>query len=248
MPYFSLDDFASMATLEPDLMTESVVYQQLRLLREGVSVNLRTSNLKLHHSKNGIQMISAGAVGIQQVLSILLHRSDTEARTVERLMGREEVVASGDVDSRRHPVIEIRVTEHHLVFELIISPDAWWDQQNLVGKLSVPRHREEFYKLMRKTDDDYKMGFWGGIHLSEMHLTGAQFKRPVIMNEWLNTYEARKDWFRLGIWYEPESSLLDENLLIPELVEQIKVLYPIYEYLRWTGDNNFQDFYNASTT
>lgn len=248
MPYFSQNDYASLATLNPDTMAESSVYQQLLTLREGIFTNLRTANLTLHQSKNAIQMTSAGDVGIQKALTVFYHRNDAEARVVERLMGREEVAAVGKVDSRRHPVIEVRISESNLVLELIVSPDAWWDHQNLVGKLSITRHREDFYKLMQNFDDHYKLGFWQGVSLSEMHLTGLQFKRSAILSEWLNTFEAGKDWFRLGIWYEPDSLLLDEVNIIPELLKQIKLLYPIYDYLLWTSDNNFRDFYKSQTT
>ena len=50
-------------------------------------------------------------------------------------MGKESGAQTGDVDTYRHPVIELRLTPDQFAIELILSPYAWLDQQNLIGKL-----------------------------------------------------------------------------------------------------------------
>jgi hypothetical protein len=171
-------------------------------------------------------------------------RTKGEAVTVERLMGREEVANVNAIDAHRHPVIELRLSQDGLALELLLSPDAWWDQQNLLGKMTVARHRQDFYLMLRNFSSRYCMGFWNGTHLSEMHLTANQFQHPRIMEEWMSTFEPGADWWRLGIWYAYEDAALDESAIVQEMMKQIRLLYSVYDYIRWTSDNNYREFYS----
>lgn len=81
-----------------------------------------------------------------------------EARAVERLMGREGEM----VDVRRHPVIELRPLGTGFVMEMILTPDAWFYQQNFIGKLSIERHLSTFHKLISNLSEDFRLGFLAG--------------------------------------------------------------------------------------
>jgi hypothetical protein len=176
-------------------------------------------------------------------LCVAYMRQRGQAVTVERLMGREEVASVHTIDTRRHPVIEIRLGSDGLALELIMSPDAWLDQQNLVGKLRVGRHRQEFYTLLKDLSSAYCMGFWHGTHLSDMHLTAYQFQHPRIMDEWMSTFQPGADWWRIGVWFAYEDEMLDEQQIVWTLLKEIKLLYALYENLAWTSDNNFREFF-----
>jgi len=245
MTYFTRDDHTELATLEPGTANQLTVYAKLQGLNEALHSQLRNANLAVFTGNPLVHEKSVCAVQAQQVISIPYRRSNTEAIIVERLMGREEVAGTDTIEVRRHPVIELRLTPDYLTVELLLSPDAWWDQRNFAGKLSIARQRTEFFRLMRQLDENYRLGYWQGTHLGEMHLTARQFHHIDILNEWINTFEAGKDWFRLGIWYEPETLPADEASIQAELLSRIKQLYPLYQYLLWTGDNNFQEFYDV---
>lgn len=219
-------------------------------LHQKIYPALRMQNLDLTvHKSTGGDVIQQQAGGHGQTglaLAIRYLRTYSQAVAVERLMGREIEVAPENVEPHRHPLIELRLLPEHFVVELVIAPEAWYDQQNMMGKLSLDRYRHEFYELLEKQHAACCLGFWQGAHLSDMHLKAAFFRRTRLLDEWLSTFEPGKDWFRLGRWYTPESPPLAESHIYNEIIEQIRALYAVYDYIIWTGNNNFRNFYKAA--
>lgn len=172
-------------------------------------------------------------------------RSPEQAQLVERLMGRDGLGAPLHVDIHRHPVIELRLTPQHFTIELVLAPSAWWDQRNLIGKLSVARHREAFRMLLQRMDGDYRFGFWDGSHLSDVHLTNRQLLRGSVLEEWMSTFSDGQDWLRVGVWYDPSHPALNANSILSEVTQRIAALYGVYTFLLWTSNNNFHSFYKG---
>ncbi len=218
-------------------------------LHQKIYPALRMQNLDLtvHKIAGGdvIQQHSGGhgQTGVALVIQYL--RTYSHAVAVERLMGREIEVAPENVETHRHPLIEVRLLPDHFVVELVISPEAWYDQHNMMGKLSIDRYRREFYELLGKQNPACCLGFWQGMYLSDMHLKAVFFQRTRLLDEWMSTFEPQKDWFRLGRWYTPDSPPLAETHIYTEIVEQVRALYTIYDYIIWTGNNNFHNFYKT---
>lgn len=222
------------------------LHARMRTLHETLYPRMRANNLDLHlypeSAKGALHTQSVADVKTQQTVLLAYLRDPVHAVTVERLMGREEVASEKGIEIHRHPVIELRLTPEHFVVEFLISPDAWWDQQNLAGRLTVDRHRDELYQQLRQMPH-VRLGFWQGVHLSDMHMDSTRFHRTALLTEWLSTFEPGKDWFRLGKWYTPEDESLAEETIFDELLTQIKNLYVVYIQMLWHGDNNFRDFY-----
>lgn len=218
-------------------------------LHQKVYPSLRMQNLDLTvHKLAAGEVIQQRSVGHGQgglAFVVQYLRTYSQAVAVERLMGREIEVAPENVETQLHPMIELRLLPDYVSVELLVSPDAWWDQQNLMGKLSIDRYRQDFYALLGKQNAACCLGFWQGVHLSDMHLKAAFFKRTRLLEEWLSTFEPGKDWFRLGRWYTPDSAPLTEEHIFTEIIEQIRALYAIYDYIIWTGNNNFRNFYKS---
>ncbi|QPC84342.1 hypothetical protein G4Y79_08195 [Phototrophicus methaneseepsis] len=207
---------------------------------------LRTQNIDLHimfEEQGVVTDHSATSIHKGDALAIQYTRSRSQARVVERLMGREEAAAVGDVSTRRHPMIELRIAPEALAIELVVAPEARWDQANLAGKLSIDRHSQALYSLLRSMGSNFAMGFWRGVHRNELHLTTAQFYHPQIMDEWMSTFEPGQDWFRLGVWYEPEDDALAHTEFANTILGHIRALYGVYKHILWASDNNFHDFY-----
>jgi hypothetical protein len=250
MAYFSVENLEELNISNVEAIASSDRIQKasknLQQLHEKIYAQVTSHNMDLHiltSAKSAVVPTSASAVKNGGTLSVAYLRQKATALTVERLMGREEVASINTLESHRHPVIEIRLGSENLALELILSPDAWWDQQNLKGKLSVARHRHEMYELLFKLADNFCMGFWRGAHLSEMHLTANQFQHPRIMDEWMSTFEPGADWWRMGVWYDYNDEALSEEKIVETLVNNMRPLYAIYGWLAWTGDNNFREFY-----
>jgi hypothetical protein len=223
-----------------------VVSKRLQQLHEKLYAQFKLHGLDLHIIVPQVAAVMPSSVSTVEnggALSLAYLRQRAEAVTVERLMGREEVASVHTIDVHRHPVIEIRLGSDGLALELILSPDAWWDQQNFVGKLSISRYRQEFYTLLFDLSSAYRMGFWNGTHLSEMHLTANQFQHPRIMDEWMSTFEPSADWWRVGIWYAYDDDAISETNILETLMNQVRLLYTLYNHMRWTSDNNYRDFY-----
>jgi nicotinamide riboside kinase len=218
---------------------------QLRALHKFIRTHLRTQSLDLHlmvPDSNAVQFSTVCDRDTEEVLTVAYTRARGQAVTVERLMGREEIASVNTVDIRRHPALEMRLSRDAFAIELLLSPAAWWDQQNLAGKLTVERHRMDFYEMLQQCDN-YIMGFWQGTHLSDLRLESKYFQHTRIMDEWLSTFQPAADWFRLGVWYELDAPELSEENIEDEILKQLRVLHALYQHLLWTSDNNFRDFY-----
>lgn len=222
-----------------------VAQARLQKLHEKVYAKLQLNDYDLHlidPPQDAVQETTLSDFNNPEVLTVTYMRRREHAVMVEKLMGRDEVASLKNVQPRFHTVIEMRLTATGFTVELLMSPDAWYDQQNLVGKLSIPRHKQEFYDILQKLDDVHCMGFWRGIHLSDMHLDAKYFQYPRIMNEWLSTFTPTKDWLRLGVWYQIDADEMSDETIVTELVKQIEQLYRIYDFSIWTTDNSFRDF------
>ena len=243
--YFTRHDHESLATL-PTRDAEQT-YDKFYELHRTLYRRMRDRNYDLHPHWNKSTLItnrSAACSGEIVGLTLPYLRSAEQGMLVERLMGRDSADASGDI--YRHPIIELRITPDNFAVELIMSPLSWWDQRNLIGKLTVPRHRETLRSILQRIEGDYRFGFWDGVGLSDMHLTRRQLLRGNILDEWMSTFADGQDWLRIGVWYEPEDPALDDDRILSEVVEHIVALQQLYTFMLWTSNNNFQSFYRKT--
>lgn len=243
MAYFSEDDIQALAS--DNLKDKMRVQQHFLGLHKTIYKHLQDNDFDLTITKPMASAVHSETVSHHSdnsTLAIQYMRKREQAVPVERLMGREGVVSVNNIITRLHPVIEMRLSDTGFAIEFIISPDAWYDQQNAQGKLTVPRHRQEFYSILANLDETHYMGFWQGTHLSDMTLNGKFFPHTRILNEWLSTFHPNADWFRIGKWYALDDEALSSDRIVAELIEQFEVLYPIYRFFLWTSGNNFREF------
>jgi hypothetical protein len=191
-----------------------------------------------------VTSVSAAGGSASELNALIYLRSEGQARMVEENMGLESRSRGyGGISASRHPVIEVRDTPDHFAVELIISPDAWWDQQNVIGKLELDRHQVGLRGLLRSMKPDYCFGFWEGEHLSDMHLTARQLWQGRILNEWLGTFADGQDYLRFGVWYDRDDPALDPRRIANEVYTRLSDLYALYNFLVWSSNNNYRGFY-----
>ncbi|GAB4516131.1 MAG: hypothetical protein OHK0046_20870 [Anaerolineae bacterium] len=178
-------------------------------------------------------------------MSLVYSRTPAEALTVERIIGRETQHHT-ETQIFLHPTLEVRLLPTHLAVELVVAPDARYDQQNFVGKLSLHQHRDTFFRVLSRLGSGFMLGFWAGNHLDSMHLNTEQLPPARILFEYLDTFAAGRDYFRVGRWYDPQDAALGEDLIVNEIFQRLRQLYTVYDFLRWTSDNNFHSFYQKS--
>lgn len=261
-PYFSASEHAALADFTGQSMNQSateniqIMRDKLHELHLSLHRRMRDQNWDLHPHWEKQLLIAPRSAAVNTVatatsmrgLTLSYLRSKEHATLVERLTGREGAGSHLTLDSNRHPVIEIRLTPEHLAVELVLSPSAWWDQRNLIGKVSVARHRETLRGLLQRMNGDFFFGFWEGEALSEQHLTNRQLLRGNILDEWMSTFADGQDWLRVGAWYTPEDEHLTTDRIVSELVTRIGALYNLYIFTLWTSNNNFQTFYRGHGT
>lgn len=196
-----------------------------------------------------ITPVSAAGGHDSNVHALIYLRSEEQARVVEENMGLESRTRGyGSINASRHPVIEVRDTPDHFAVELIISPDAWWDQQNVIGKLELDRHQVGLRGLLRSMKPDYCFGFWEGERLSDMHLTARQLWQGNVLNEWLGTFADGQDYLRFGVWYDRNDPALDPRRIAGEVYTRLSDLYTLYNFLVWSSNNNYRGFYEKRGT
>ncbi|MDL1900523.1 hypothetical protein FBR02_07110 [Anaerolineae bacterium CFX9] len=256
--YFTAADHAALAEYphgagQPVSEAIQIVHDKLYELHISLHRRMRDQNWDLHPHWDRQHLIVPRSAALNAAtqdatmrgLTLSYLRSKEHAQLVERLTGREGAGSHLTLDSNRHPVIEVRVTPENLVVELVLSPSAWWDQRNLIGKVSVARHRETLRGLLQRMNGDFFFGFWEGVTLSEQHLTNRQLLRGNVFDEWMSTFADGQDWLRVGVWYVPEEEHLRTERIVSELVTRIGALYNLYNFTLWTSNNNFQTFYRG---
>lgn len=160
-------------------------------------------------------------------------RLPAEAQAVEQLI---KLQPQTQINLRHHPVIELRLTEQWLTLELILNPEAWYDQRNWLGKLGIKRYRNEFYSMVSALDPSIRIGSWAGIHPADPYLTSAQLKHPRIFEAWISTFSDGRDWLRIGVWYPADPDTIG---MVEGLYTHAQSLYQLYQYMAWTGRNDF---------
>lgn len=255
MTYFSVKDHGQLTftgdhTAAGDNELQ-LVYDKFFELHKSLHRRLRDNNLDLHPHWNHSSIISnrsASCSAQTDTLTLAYFRSKEQAQLVERLMGRDGMGWNCDVEIYRHPIIEVRLTPNHVAVELVVTPYAWWDQQNFIGKMAIPRHRDQFRSILQRIPGDFRIGFWDGTDLSDMHLLTNQLVRGNYLYDWMSTFCDGQDWLRMGMWYEPNDPALDAGRITSELVHRIGALYSVYSFLLWTSNNDFHSFYQKSSS
>lgn len=255
MQYFSQDDHNAVLAVQspsshhaPELER---IHNRLHELHRKLYGKMRQRRIDLHPnpaSTSAITHSTSTTPFAVETLTLTYMRSRPEAEHVESMMGRDSLHRVDDIKPEHHPNIELRLTPDHFAIELVISPYAWYDQQNFAGKMTVATHRNYFFKMLRYSTTPYVLGFWTGVHQGAMNLNTEQMPPRDVFFEYMDTFAARRDWLRLGRWYEPDDPALDESSILEEAFNQIRELFGFYQFILWKNDNNFQSFYKKITS
>lgn len=72
-----------------------------------------------------------------------------------------------------------------------------------------------------------------------MHLTPKFLNHRYVLEKWMSTYTDGRDYFRVGVWSDTDLTPRDTlNILEP--------LYKVYEFIAWSGSNDFRTFYRGA--
>ena len=252
MMYFSQEHYASLVSLEIDLHGDDSLqrlHKRLIDLHRALYPRMKQNGFALYPAPEtpaGVRQDSACIPTPANTMTLTYMRSQAEAETVESMMGRDVLSAVKSIESHRHPVIELRLSPDHFTVELVVSPDAWYDQQNLIGKLSVSQHRNRFHQILSELTANYRVGFWSGIHLDDTHLNTDHMPPSSILYEYLNTFADRRDWLRIGRWYDPDDPILNADTIIDETLARVAELYALYTFISWSSNNNFHSLYQKA--
>lgn len=245
MAYFNAEDHDSLSQDDFQVRSEKA-QRKLMDLHSHIHEKARFYSWDIHPQQQKSRIISdvsaAATSESQNVLVLSYFRPQEQALLVEELMGMEQTEA----EAYRHPVIEVRMAPEYLAVELIVSPYAWWDQQNFIGKMSLEKNRQQLRTLLYDFEASYRFGFWGGEAPSDMYLTSWQLLQGRVLNDWINTFADGQDWLRFGSWYEPCCDALSEDKIADELSKRVGELYALYDFMLWSSNNNYHKFYKQA--
>ncbi len=228
--------------------TMEQAYNMLLKLHQTLSERARHYDWDLHPHPKKSSLISRSSATTSttqaNVLTLSYFRSAHQTQLVENLMHIDTANCPDSGEPYRHPVLELRFGADYFAIELVLSPFARWDQQNLIGKLELKRHRATLRQLISSMDSDYRFGFWEGTDLSDMHLTTWELSHGRVLEEWMNTFAEGQDWLRFGMWYDVNSEEFTLENMLAEAPRRIADLYTLYDFMLWTSNNNFQSFYD----
>lgn len=250
--YFSTQDHAAMTGIasHADTHNAATIYnvtERLGSLQQSLSRRIFAVGSDLQPVWDRplpVSNYSFSTNGAIDGLTAAFVRPRSQAAMIEKMMGRG---TSGNhvAEPYRHPILELRITADHIAVELIMSPYAWWDQRNFVGKLRVERHRDALRSLLCDAQDSFYLGFWSGESLSDVHLSCRQLLRGRFLEEWFGTFAAEHDWFRIGVWYEPDHRTMSQDNILAELSRRAVALTRLYSFFAWTSENNFHSLINT---
>lgn len=249
MSYFEKTDHDALLSLETghsqDEASLQRVHTRMIQLHRLLHPRLKQHGFNLH-ADQGLSQRSGASPFLTPSLSLSYLRSPSDSENVERIIGLDPATTPKENKIYLNPTIELRITPEGFVIELIVAPEARYDQQNFVGKLSVRNHRMKFYKLLSDLEANYFLGFWVGVHVDNVHLETMNLPPQRILLEYLDTFAAGRDYLRIGRWYSVGDPTLGEGHLHEEAFQRVRELYGIYEFLLWTSDNNFHSFYKKT--
>jgi hypothetical protein len=93
--------------------------------------------------------------------------------------------------------------------------------------------------MVASLDENFRLGFWQGLHLDDMHLTPKFLNHRLVLEKWMSTYCDGRDYFRVGLWSDSAEAEP------AEIFKAMHKLYGIYEYIAWSGSNDFRAFYRG---
>lgn len=101
--------------------------------------------------------------------------------------------------------------------------------------------RQQLIHLLKGLGRDYIFGGWPDTSKPELTTTAADLDSEKRLLDWLSRFDPGYNWLRLGIWYkEYEDLRLTTGRIIEEVLYRFKQLYPVYQFLLWTPENNFR--------
>lgn len=250
MSYFTPEDHMTLLSVQANGFTGEAglqrVHNRLLDLHSALYSRLRKYNIDLHADipkPNTIQFQSVAGPFEVETMALVYMRPTSQAHVVEGIIGRNTQNSSLLIELQRHPVIELRLTPYAFTVELVIAPQAWYDQQNLAGKLTIPEHRATFHKILSQMTATYCIGFWGGLHLDNMHFSTNKLPPARVLLEWMDTFAAGRDWIRVGAWYQPGNPALAEDTILNTVFDHVRELSALYTFAAWSSNNNFHSFY-----
>ncbi|MBN2393906.1 MAG: hypothetical protein JXR84_24445 [Anaerolineae bacterium] len=248
-PFFAQEDHAVFTSSKVTSSRYDKERQQIRdkllALHDVLYPEMKREGLALYPHWHPPNIVSTWYIGrIEQIWFMKLRylRSSTEVQAVEEMMGVPKLLDYSETQYTKHPMMDIRIDSEYLAIELLVTDKAWLDAQNFKRKLEKHKaERQHFIRILQSLGHDYIFGGWPDTSKPEFIETAADLADEGRLLDWLSRFDPGYDWLRLGIWYtECEDFRLTTGRIVEEVLYRFRQLYPVYQFLLWTSDNDFR--------
>jgi hypothetical protein len=248
-PYFSAEDhavFGQEKTWSSDFDGERQgIRDKFLALHDVLYPEVKRHGWDLHPHWHPPNIVSTWFIGrIQDIgfMKLRYLRSKDQVRQVEQMMGIPKPLDRSETQYTKHPMIDVRIDRRYLAVELLLTEQAWWDAQNFRRKLlQHAGERVRFVDLLQGLGNDFIFGGWPDSREPELITTAGDLAQEDSLVAWVASFEPGYDWLRLGIWYGNQGDFrLTTKRIADEVMGRFAQLYPVYEFLLWTPDNDFR--------
>jgi hypothetical protein len=248
-PYFGPADYATFAADKVGNSRCDKERQKIRdkflELHEVLYPQLQRQRWDLHPHWHKPNIVSTWYIGrIEQIWFMKLRylRSRAQVQAVEQMMAIPKPLDYSETQYTKHPMLDIRIDSEYLAIELLLTDQAWWDAQNFKHKVEGhDEERRQFIQILQSLGHDYIFGGWPDSSKPQLITTAADLADEKRFMKWLTSFKPGWNWLRLGIWYNDHSDFrLTTARIVEEILYRFKQLYPVYQFLLWTPENNYR--------
>ncbi len=248
-PFFSQEN---RATFTADKVTSSRFDKERQKVRDKflalhnvLYLEIKRQGWELYPHWHKPSIVSTWYIGrVEQIWFMKLRylRSRAQVKAIEEMMGVPKLLDYSETQYTKHPMIDIRIDSEYLAIELLLTNQAWWDAQNFKRKIECHNtKRREFVEILQSLGHDYIFGGWPDTSKPKLITTAADLANEERLLEWLSDFDPGHNWLRLGIWYTDYADFrLRTGRIVEETRYRFRQLYPVYQFLLWTSDNDYR--------
>ncbi len=168
-----------------------------------------------------------------------------KAETVVRLMKKE----LGEDFSHPYSTVlmAVRLDEHGLAVEMLLTHKAWADAENFKNKLlQGPPEKRHLRQLLAELGSDFALSIESPTHQELVRVRCSRLVNLGVLDATMEKFNPHAHQLRVGIRYAPDDPRLDAEVLPGQVLLRFGQLYLLYQFFSWSPRNDFLSSHRAT--